>query len=505
MDMLKTIFLHPTRYGTVLLAALAALSMAELVSAQDLSLLQQPRNSAFGMPVGQGLNFVHSAAPLGESRFRLRAVNRTQRISVPKLGDGSTYTGLYGLGYGFSNSIDFGLTVPFFLDSVAGFSKYGTSDPVVTIKYATPSKIPAGVYRAFQMSIGLPLGYKGETGIDQVGGVRPFSNEAVDIGLQFLVDLHFSPVSIYLNGGLFRSGNADVPSQLVYGIGLEHGRGKRWYSINAEYETRVVTAEQSRAESVFKLGTRVHLFRGLELEMNREFGYQDYPISSATTLGIRMHGYLTARRRLESRTVLYQPIPKPKRIYEPEKVLRIAILDFEGFEDYRAGERLTDRIKTLLAPHDSLEVVDPKQYSGVRSHGMLSPPEAIDLGRKLGGDVVISGEVSRYDTERFSGIKIPYLVEIPETAVSLSMRYRVMWFTSQTRTEMEAFTQQVSADGRARQRIRLLPADRPDITVRRSAAEIASVHERALDNLVGNLLAAMATQFSWIPPGFADE
>ena len=120
-------------------------------------------------------------------------------------------------------------------------------------------------------------------------------------------------------------------------------------------------------------------------------------------------------------------------------------------------------------------------------------------------DVVISGEVSRYDTERFSGIKIPYLVEIPETAVSLSMRYRVMWFTSQTRTEMEAFTQQVSADGRARKRIRLLPVDRPDITVRRSAAEIASVHERALDNLVGNLLAAMATQFSWIPPGFADE
>ena len=395
--------------------------------------------------------------------------------------------------------------MPFFLDSVAGLSKYGTSDPVVTIKYATPSEIPEGVYRAFQMSIGLPLGYKGETGSDKVGGVRPFSNEAVDVGLQFLMDLHFSPLSIYLNGGLFRSGNVDVPSQLVYGIGLEHGRRNRWYSINAEYETRVVTAEQSRAETVLKLGTRVHLFRGLELEMNREFGYQDYPTSSATTLGIRMHGYLTGRRRLESRMVLYQPVPKPKRIYKPEKVLRIAILDFEGFEDYRAGERLTDRIKTLLAPHDSLEVVDPKQYSGVRSHGMLSPPEAIELGRKLGVDVVISGEFSRYDTDRFAGIKIPYLVEIPETAVSLSMRYRVMWFTSPTRTEIEAFTQQVSADGRARKRMRLLPADRPDITVRRSAAEIASVHERALDNLVGNLLASMATQFSWIPPDFADE
>ena len=202
---------------------------------------------------------------------------------------------------------------------------------------------------------------------------------------------------------------------------------------------------------------------------------------------------------------LYQPVPKPKRVYEPEQIRRIAILDFEGFEDYRAGERLTERMKTLLAPHDSLEVIDPKQFSGVRTHGMLSPPQAIELGRKLGVDVVISGAVSRYDTERFSGIKIPYILEIPETAVSLEMRYRVMWFTSPTKTEMEIFTQQVSAAGYTRKRMRLLSGDLPDITVRRSAEEIESVHEMALDNLVGNLLASMATQFSWIPPNFADE
>ena len=493
------------RLGVLLVVAAALAGLHEPAAAQDLTLLQQPRNSAFSMPVGQGLNFVHSAEPLGKSRFRLRAVNRTQRITVPQLGDGSTYTGLYGIGYGFSNSIDLGLTVPFFLDSVAGLSKYGTSDPVVVVKWATPTKIPAGIYRAFQMSIGLPLGFKGETGIDRVGGVRPFSNEAVDIGLQFLMDLHFSFVSVYLNGGLFRSGNIDVPTQLAYGVGLEQGRRNRWVSFNAEYETRIVTAEQSRAASVFKVGARLHLLRGVELELNREFGFQDYPSNSATTLGIRTHGYLTGRRRLESRIALYQPPPKPKRIYEPEKVLRIAILDFEGFEDYRAGERLTDRIKALLAPHDSLEVVDPKEYSGVRSTGTLSPPEAIQLGRQLGVDVVISGEVSRYDTDRFAGLKVPFVFELPETEVSLTMRYRVMWFTSPTKTEMEAFTQEVSAAGSVRKRLRLLPADRPDITVRRSAQEIESVHEKALDNLVGKLLASMATQFSWIPPDFAHD
>jgi hypothetical protein len=83
-----------------------------------------------------------------------------------------------------------------------------------------------------------------------------------------------------------------------------------------------------------------------------------HPTKSTTTFGVRTHGYLTGRRRLESRTALYQPVPKPKRVYESDKVLRIAVLDFSGFEEYDAGSRLVDKIKSRLEPHDSLKVVD---------------------------------------------------------------------------------------------------------------------------------------------------
>ena len=60
-------FMLPVLIGCLWSAAVGA--------QDDQSLLQMPQNSAFGMPLGQGLDFVHGAEPLGDSRFRLRALN----------------------------------------------------------------------------------------------------------------------------------------------------------------------------------------------------------------------------------------------------------------------------------------------------------------------------------------------------------------------------------------------------------------------------------------------
>ena len=491
------------RFPRLCLVALAAgFGVTVEVAAQSLERLRKPQNSALSLPLGQGLDFVHSAEPLGKSRFRLRALNRSQDIVHPTLGAGSAYTGLYGIGYGVSDGMDVTFQLPFFLDSAGGLNKFGTGDPVVGIKWARPARLPAAVYKGFQILIGLPLGFKEEVALDRDGGVRPFSNGALDVGLQMLLDMHLQRLSLFFNGGLFRSGNADVLTQLVYSVGVEFGRTSRWASFNAEYQARVSVAAQSRAAGVLKIGTRIHLFRGVELELNREFGFNDHPVDQATTFGIRTHGFLTGLRRLESHIAIYQPPPKPKRLYEPEQVLRIGILDFAGFESYGAGHRLVEKVKSKLAPHDSLEIVDLASFKGVERGATLSPMEVLDLGRKAGVDVVVTGTVSDYDVDRFSGLKIPFLLELPETEVKVSLRYRVMWFTGPARLEMEAYNQQVWGRGVIRKRPRLLPADRRDITVQRLSAEIEGVHEAALDDLVGNLLASMATQFSWVPPEF---
>ena len=467
----------------------------------DLS-LGELTNAAVSAPMGQGLDMIHGAEPLGKGRYRVRFLNRSTTVSLPDLGEGTSYTGSYGYGLGLSPALDLGVVVPFLMDSAGGLNKYGTGDPVLTVKWATPARFGAGFYRALQLSLGLPLGYKGEHALDKVGGVRPYSNESLDMGLQVLMDTHLKHFSIMLNGGYFRSGNPSSLPQLAYGIGTEYGRSSRWGSLNAEYLTRVAFSQQSRAAATLKLGARINIYRGMELEINRESGFLDSPIGSQFTFGLRMHGNRATGRRLEARNSLYRPPPPPKRAYEPSQVLRIAIVDFAGFEEFRAGRRLVEKIKIQLEPHDSLEVIDIRRYADVPHEGFLKPRQALDLARKLNVDVVLTGAVEEFDVNRFAGHQVPYVVYLPEARVELAMRYRVMEFFDEEKTEMQAYSDAIAGSGVLRKQPRLLPTSGRDITATASAGELEMVQERALDDLVGNLLASMAYQFTWVPPDF---
>jgi len=463
--------------------------------------LRRPQNAAISVPAGQGLDLLHSAEPLGPGRFRLRAMNRSQSISLPEIGEGGAFTGTYSLAYALTPSLETSLVVPFLMDSAGGLNKYGTGDVAAGFKLSRPARLPANFYTAYQLLIGIPLGYKGEHALDKVGGMRPFSTESVDLGLQVLIDMHFSHASFYLNGGYFRSGNADILPQLVYGVGLEVGRKSRWASFNAEYQARVAFTQESRASGILKIGTRVHIFRGMELELNREFGFIDHPSRSIFTFGLRLHGRLTPQRRLEGRHALYQPPPPPKRLYQPAQVVRIAIVDFGGFEEYEAGEKLVEKIKTLLEPHDSLEVVDLSRYAGIPHKVFLKPREALELARKLGVDVVLTGTVSAYEIDRFAGLQVPYVVHLPEAKVEVKLRYRVVEF-SPDKTQMQVFSEEVAGQGRLRKGVRLLSTDRRNITARASAGELHLVQDQALSDLAGNMLAMMAAKISWVPPDF---
>lgn len=472
-------------------------------SQTDLSRLRIPTNAALSPPLGQGLDLIHGAEPLGKGRFRLRLTNRTNSVTVPDLGRGSAYTGLYGIAYGLRPELDLSLLVPFMMDSVGGLTKYGTGDLVLGVKWARPKIVPARSYTSVNLLLGLPLGFKGETGLDQFeGGVRPYSSQALDLGLQVEMDLHFRHGSLYLNGGFFRSGNPDILPQLVYGVGVESSRRHRRLRFNLEYQSRVAFSRQTQASAVLKAGTRVEVYRGVELELNREFGFLDYPFSTALTFGLRLHGTAKGRRRLESRSALYQPTPKAKPAYKPKRVTRLAVVDFGGFEEYQAGRRLVEKIKIRLEPHDSLVVVDLARYADIPKKGALTPEQAADLARKLGVDAVMTGSISDYKIDRFSGRHVPYLFEVPQTQVEVALRYRVLSFPGADPARMETFTQQVGGQGRVRDQVRLAPTDKRDITVSASARQLEAAQESALDDLAGQVLASMAAKFPWIPPDF---
>ena len=103
----------------------------------------------FAVPTGEGLFRVSSAEPIGRGGLNFRYMAEAYRISVGKVGMGSSLTGHLGIGYGLGNSVDFLMSVPLLFDIAGGLAKYGTGDINTALKFGFPGKVPSGYYFGF--------------------------------------------------------------------------------------------------------------------------------------------------------------------------------------------------------------------------------------------------------------------------------------------------------------------------------------------------------------------
>ncbi|MEE3233057.1 MAG: hypothetical protein VX294_02740 [Candidatus Latescibacterota bacterium] len=466
---------------------------------QNWSVIRRPANSALIPPLGQGLDYVSSAEPLGKGRFRVRMHNRSDAVTVPDVGKGTIFSGHYGLAYGLGNALEVGLGLPFLMDSIDGLNRYGTGDPVISIKVSRPKRIPNGVYVGSKVLIGLPLGYTGEHALDQFNGTRSFSSGAFDIGVQLLGDLHFDYMSIYVNGGYYKSGNPDVLTLIGYGIGTEFWRSNRWLSMNIEYQSHVAFAARSEAQALFKAGLRFTPLPGVEVELSRQIGILDHPLPSSSSFGLRLHGIVPGGRRLISRQNDYSPGAKVNGNFEHVDFTRIAFVDFDGFEEFNAGARLVEKIRGSLEMFDNINMVDIKRYEDVPHKGYLSPQKALELARKLDVDIIVTGLVDHYEIKRFGGARIPFLFSLPETEIRMGMRFRVIEI-DEAGIETHSQTHAVQGVRSEKLGMRFIPYESRNITKNATATQMNNLQDAVLDDLVGSMLAAMVEKSKWLSP-----
>ena len=464
---------------------------------QDWSLIRRPTNSVLIPPVGQGLDYVSSAEPLGKGRFRVRMHNRSDAVAVPDVGNGNIFSGHYSIAYGLGDAFEVGFGLPFLMDSIDGLNRYGTGDPVVSIKLSRPKKIPNGIYVGSKVLVGLPLGYTGEHALDQFNGTRSFSSGAFDVGFQLLGDLHFTFMSIFINGGYYNSGNRDISNLLGYGIGTEFWRTNRWFSANLEYQSQVAFASRSEAQALFKTGLRFTPLQGVEFELSRQIGLLDHPLPSSTSFGLRFHGAFTGGRRLVARQNDYSSEKEVMDNFDKVDFVRIAFLDFDGFEDFKAGVRLTEKVRNSLEAFDNIQMVDVKRYQDVPHKGYLSPQKAIDLAEKLDVDIIVTGIVDRHEIKRFGGKRIPFLIARPETEIKMAMRFRVIEIDEEG---IDTHAQSHSVEGvrSAKFGMRFLPYESRNITKNLTALEMNNLQDEVLDELVSSMLFTIVDKSKWL-------
>ena len=75
------------------------------------------------------------------------------------------------------------------------------------------------------------------------------------------------------------------------------------------------------------------------------------------------------------------------------------------------------------------------------NEGFLKPRQALELAKKLGIDIVVTGAVSKFGVDRFAGLHVPFLVKLPQAQAEVGLRYRVLEFDN-NKSQMQAREQQ---------------------------------------------------------------
>ncbi len=432
---------------------------------------------AYAVPMAEGLFRILSAEPLGKGGFNIRYLNEAYRISVGKVGEGTSFTGHLGIGYGLTNGIDFALSMPLMLDIAGGLTKYGTGDIATTLKFGFPGRFPSSYYFGFDVSAVHPYGYKGQEALN----VRPYHRSGRDISARMLFDLNREAVGFRVNLGYLISSQAREPG-LTYGGGVEVSRGQI-FTMTAEYWNEPGAAGRRRERAVF--GGHMNLWR-LHLEMGVEKGISNDLPSLSGMAGLRIHTTLGGKER-KAFGGRRKRIPTTKDVGTP---VRVAVVNLAGFEDQKVGTVVADRIKANLTRYGHIRLVEVGKGTQ-----FLDPDAALRLAEVSNADIVITGRILRREMTRSARPNVPLVVGFPQTVAVLETDVRVV----DRREQGEVLAAQLAGMGRQSRGLRLFPTSGDDRTSYLNVVERERVWDEAVQQIVNGLLAEMAQTFTWLP------
>ncbi len=168
----------------------------------------------------------------------------------------------------------------------------------------------------------------------------------------------------------------------------------------------------------------------------------------------------------------------------------MAVVNFSGFEDEKAGEMLADQIRTSLSRYGHVRVVDVGKGAQY-----LDPDAALKLAQVSNADVVITGRVLRHELDRAARPNLPLVVGFPLTEARLEADIRIV----DQRKQGEVLATRITGSGRQTRGIRLFPTSADDQTSYLSAVDRERIWDEAGRQVVTGLFSEMGGAFPWLP------
>ena len=431
----------------------------------------------YSVPMAEGLFRIHAAEPLGKGGFNIRMLQEAYRLEVGKVGKGNSFTGHIGIGYGVGNGLDLSASVPLLMDEAGGLTKYGTGDIVTSLKYGSPAVFPSKFHWGLNLTATHPYGYKGQEALN----VRSYTRTSREVSARALFDLNVEAVGFRANLGYLASSSLRQPGPM-YGVGVEVGRGQI-FTMSAEYWDEPSAAGGKTQRAVF--GGHMNLW-SIRVQAGLEKGIsRDLPNWSAMA-GVQLHRSVGGK----SKKYFGGRIRRIAKVKDIGTTIRVAVVNFSGFEDHKAGEMLASQIKTSLSRYGHIRVVEVGEGTEY-----MDPDAAVRLAQVSNADYVITGRVLRHELNREARPNLPLVVGFPLTEAMLEADIRVV----DQQKEGEVLATRVTGKGRQTRGVRLFPTSGDDRTSYLSAVDRERIWGEAGMQIVTGLLSEMGGAFAWLP------
>ena len=298
---------------------------------------------------------------------------------------------------------------------------------------------------------------------------------------RFLVDLNKDAVGFKLNLGYLASSGSRSTGPM-YGGAVEIGRGQI-FTMMGEYwsEPGTVTGRTKRA----LLGGRMNLW-WLQLEVGVEKGLSDDLPSVTGIGGVQIHTSFGGSKG-KSFSARSRRVPLKRDL---ETRVRVAVVNFSGFEDQGSGVLMADKIKTVMTQFGHVRVIEVGEGTE-----FMDPDAATRLAQVSGADAVITGRILRHDVGRMSRPNLPLVVGFPQTIATLEADVRVI----DSREDGKVLSARIIGNGRQNRGVKLFPTVGDDRSSYLSVVEKERIWDQAATQAVAQLFGEMAGTYDWVP------
>jgi hypothetical protein len=184
------------------------------------------------------------------------------------------------------------------------------------------------------------------------------------------------------------------------------------------------------------------------------------------------------------------------------QITKLAILPFNTSGKTAISSAMTNGFKEVFEHNRYFQMIPIREVERILENFGFKPEEKLRLadvqkiGRQLGVDYVVYGELLDYQERRSSKFYIPFLISFPQTSMKMTVAINLINASDGSL----AYVANISSDKSKSRGVSLFPSSKEDKNSTLDAIEKEKLRSELISNWISNVLEALFEDVSVIKP-----